>query len=257
MIALHGWLDNAASFDPLAPKLSDARVMAVDLAGHGLSDHRPAGAAYHLLDYVRDVIAIADALQWERFVLMGHSLGAAIASLVAGVIPKRVSRLALIEGLGPLTAAPEALPVQLAASVQDQMLAAQKARPVYANREALVTARRRAGDLSSASARILIQRGTQSYRGGWTWRSDARLRCRSPRLSEDQVEAFLRRIAAPTLLIFGENGLETQYAEMSRRSDWLSDVSVVRLPGGHHLHMQPTPALTDAINAFLAPALSR
>lgn len=57
VLALHGWLDNAASFARLAPLLPDWRIVALDLAGHGHSKHRPAGCRYHLMDYVFDVIA--------------------------------------------------------------------------------------------------------------------------------------------------------------------------------------------------------
>ena len=44
VIALHGWLDNANSFARLAPRLEGLRVIALDMAGHGHSGHRPPGA---------------------------------------------------------------------------------------------------------------------------------------------------------------------------------------------------------------------
>jgi pimeloyl-ACP methyl ester carboxylesterase len=100
-LALHGWLDNAASFDLLAPLLPRLRICALDLPGHGRSQHRPAGVVYHFVDYVADVLAAADALGWSRFILMGHSLGAGIATLVSAIAPERVSKAVLIEGLGP------------------------------------------------------------------------------------------------------------------------------------------------------------
>ena len=46
VIALHGWLDNANSFARLAPKLKGLRIIALDMAGHGHSGHRPPGAGY-------------------------------------------------------------------------------------------------------------------------------------------------------------------------------------------------------------------
>ena len=51
VIALHGWLDNANSFARLAPKLAGLRIVALDLAGHGHSGHRPAGAGYAPVSY--------------------------------------------------------------------------------------------------------------------------------------------------------------------------------------------------------------
>ena len=43
-----------------------------------------------------------DALEWQRTLLLGHSMGGAIATLVAVAAPERIARLALIEALGPL-----------------------------------------------------------------------------------------------------------------------------------------------------------
>jgi len=103
LLALHGWLDNAGSFAHLAPRLAARwRVIALDLPGHGHSSHLAAGASYHYVDYVQAVMAAADALELPRFSLLGHSLGAGIASLVAAARPERIKRLLLIEGLGPL-----------------------------------------------------------------------------------------------------------------------------------------------------------
>uniref|UniRef100_A0A8C2TD62 Serine hydrolase like 2 n=1 Tax=Coturnix japonica TaxID=93934 RepID=A0A8C2TD62_COTJA len=56
VLCLHGWLDNANTFDRLIPLLPrDCRYVAMDFSGHGLSSHRPAGSLYHFLDYVSDV----------------------------------------------------------------------------------------------------------------------------------------------------------------------------------------------------------
>ena len=65
-LALHGWADNAATFDALAPLLLQggaSAVVCIDAAGHGLSDHRP---LYHDSDAVLDAVRAADALGWTR-----------------------------------------------------------------------------------------------------------------------------------------------------------------------------------------------
>ncbi len=89
LLALHGWLDNAASFAPLATHLHGHRLIALELPGHGRSAHLPAGAFVHygMADYVAAVLAAADALELDTFDLLGHSLGAGIASLVAAAAP--------------------------------------------------------------------------------------------------------------------------------------------------------------------------
>lgn len=71
VLALHGWLDNANSFARLAPKLTGLRIVALDLAGHGYSGHRPIGAGYALWDYAHDVLQAADHLGGSAFPCWG------------------------------------------------------------------------------------------------------------------------------------------------------------------------------------------
>ncbi len=71
VIALHGWLDNAATFSRLAPRLQGLRIVALDLPGHGHSDHRPAGAGYNIWDYAHDVLQVAEQFGWQRFPCSG------------------------------------------------------------------------------------------------------------------------------------------------------------------------------------------
>src|SRR3954469_23206577 len=121
LLALHGWLDNAASFDRLAPLLcGDFHIVALDLPGHGRSAWRAPGAWYHYVDYLGDVLAAADALGWDRFGLLGHSLGGAIASMLAGVEGDRVERLLLIEALGPMSLAAEQTLAHLKRSLSER-----------------------------------------------------------------------------------------------------------------------------------------
>ena len=97
-IALHGYLDNANSFDMLAPALQGLRIFAMDFAGHGWSAHRREGETYSGLNDIRDVLAVADFLGWQSFNLIGHSMGAEIGSQLAGMFPERVNKLICIDG---------------------------------------------------------------------------------------------------------------------------------------------------------------
>src|SRR3546814_9100513 len=87
VLALHGWLDNAASFVPLAAEFerigTRVELVAPDLPGHGRSAHLPPGADYSFAGALHSVLDVADALGWERFALLGPSMGAGTASLLA------------------------------------------------------------------------------------------------------------------------------------------------------------------------------
>ncbi len=249
LLALHGWLDNANSFEPLA-RHDPGPLLSLDFAGHGLSDHRSPGAATHFVDHVRDVERVAATLNSETFDLVGHSMGAGVAVLFAATFPERVRRLVLIEGLGPPATPGAEAPARLREAIDGMHGMADKQTPVYTDFDDAVRARTRGfGGLSIESARLLCERGLESVDGGWTWRADPRLRLRSSlRLTEEQVEGFVRAIRAPTLLIVGEDGMGG--AAFDHRLAWLNQVEVARLSGPHHLHMEAPEALAERIRSF-------
>ena len=117
VLGLHGWLDNVATFAPLSPLLADLQIFAIDLPGHGLSEHRPSGVRYHLLDYVPAALESADALKLGEFILMGHSLGGAISGLFFAAMQERIRALVLLEALGPLSEPEDKAAIRLSDSL--------------------------------------------------------------------------------------------------------------------------------------------
>lgn len=255
LLALHGWLDNAASFDALAPHLAARfRVIALDLPGHGRSAHLPAGAHYHFVDYLDAALGAADALGLDRFRLLGHSLGAGVASLLAAAVPERIERLALIEGLGPIADDPTHTLARFRDAVARRRGAEDKRTRVFASVEEAVQARVRAGGLDAAQARPIVARGVKAVAGGHTWSSDPRLTLPTPlRHEEMQLRRVLAGIAAPTLLLLAEPA--TPYlptATMDARAACVADIRVQRMSGGHHLHLEHPRAVAEALLPFLA-----
>ena len=209
VIALHGWLDNAASFARLAPKLPGLRIVALDFAGHGHSDHRPAGGSYAIWDYAHDVLQVAEQFGWQRFSLLGHSMGAIVSVLLAGAMPERVKRLALIDGLIPYTGEADSAPQKLGEALKAQLALAGKSKPVYAEFSRAVEARMRGvGAVSREAAELLAQRGLMPVPGGYTWRTDSRLTLPSPiRLTYAHAMAFAQCLQCPASLVLAEQGM--------------------------------------------------
>lgn len=241
LLALHGWLDNAASFDRLAPLLAvRRRVIALDMPGHGRSAHLPERARrYHIVDQVDHVLEAADALGLGRFDLLGHSLGAGIASLTSAAAPARISKLLLVEGLGPLADDGS----QTLARWRDAHARreAQRRGPrVFASIDTAVDARVAAGGLDAAESRPIVERNLREVDGGYAWRSDPRLRLTTPlRIGESQLRHLLAGIEAPTLLLLAEPA--TPYlpsALMDARAARVAGIRVERIAGPHHLHIR-------------------
>jgi pimeloyl-ACP methyl ester carboxylesterase len=254
LLALHGWLDNAGSFDRLAPLLGNDRyVVALDLLGHGHSSHLPIGAWYHYVDYFDQIRATLDHFGWPRANLLGHSLGGTLASLFAALYPERVGELVLIEALGPLTTTlDDALPQLRRALDQRAAFADKRPLRIFPTLDSAIAARVSANDLSEPAARAIVERGVHAVDGGFVWSSDPRLTLVSPqRYTEAQVLAMLGGIRAPTLLMLADPA--TSYlptAMMNSRAGAVADIRLVRVSGHHHLHLEDAATVADAIRAF-------
>jgi pimeloyl-ACP methyl ester carboxylesterase len=247
-IALHGWLDNAGTFDGLAPLLPDLDLVCLDLPGHGHSYHRPQGTPYHFVDWVPEVFCAAGALGWEQFSLLGHSMGAGVASLVAGTFPDRISKLVLIEGIGPFASPDEEAPAQL----RKALLHRPSGKKLYYSTRQAAIERLSQRDLEPHSAESLAKRGLKNDEKGWYFHYAPEARAPSrQRLSESQVRAFLAEITCPSLLLVAEDGLKAPETYQERHK-FVRNIDKKELPGRHHLHLDDPASVAEPIKAFLA-----
>lgn len=254
LIALHGWLDNAASFVPLLPYLSGLDVLLLDLPGHGHSSHLPPGADYDQATHLHAALDAADALGWDDFALLGHSMGASIAALLAIAVPLRVQRLALVETLGPLVEAPQHTATRLRQAVAAARALPAKSLRVFPDLEVAVRARIQANGLEESSARLLVERGTRAVDGGHVWRSDPRLTLPSPaRPTEEQALDLLAAIACPLRLLYADPA-QPYFPDPLRhaRLSAVPHVQLTVLPGAHHLHMDQAQRVGEWLGDFFA-----
>lgn len=252
LLCLHGWLDNCHSFLPLAHELEDCNFVAVDLPGHGYSEHLSKGGAYEFYLYLIWLHELLDLLKLDRPILLGHSMGAAIASLYAGCYADSLRALVLIEGIGPMSGTEAEAPGAMKRYLEAWMLQKLLANTLYADWEAAVSARMKSGPLDRASAQLLAERSAELVPGGVRWRHDPRHKLPSRyAFSEAQVLAFMAKISCPSLLIEATQPALGLHPLAKARIAAIPGLRHERLEGGHHLHMEYPGAVAASMRRFL------
>lgn len=254
VLALHGWLDNAGSFERLAPALTGCRVIALDAAGHGASGDRSADSGYNIWQEIGDVLDVAAELGWTTFDLLGHSRGGAVATLFAGTFPERIENLMLLEGGLPIVGEAADAPRNLAKALTGARERRGRGGRVFASRDAAI-AERVDGftPVTTEAARILAKRSLRPVEGGWQWHADSRLKVPSElQLTRELLAPFLDRITARTICVLAE---ESPFADLALYRDLLmriAGIEVYRLPGRHHFHLEGQAGeIAALLNRFL------
>lgn len=255
VLALHGWLDNSASFSSLAQRLKNLHIVALDMAGHGQSEHRPGQMGYTLWDDINDVFAVADYLGWDRFALLGHSRGAIIGTLAAGTFPERFIALGLIEGLLPEATVTDDAPKQLASAIQGLRTQQKKIPSIYSDIKIAIKARERGMfPVSHLAAKALTERGVMMQAEGVSWSTDPRLLAPPMvKCSRAHLYSFVNNIRAPIKLLLAENGLPKLYTNYLQEVALFPHINGELLAGGHHLHMeQEVDLVAEKLNHFFS-----
>ena len=255
MLLLHGFLDTGRGWAFTAQGLlSSCRfLIALDWRGHGDSEWVGRGGYYHFFDYVRD---LEDCVEWlgggEGLTVVGHSMGAMALTLWAGATSKRVDRIILVEGLGPV-AHLDKVPHERINRWLSQMNAVKPNR-IFDDLDQ-VSQRLATLYLNVPSARIMkiAEWSTQESLAGFQWKYDPMHRTRSPAPVTEAVAVHLwKNISVPVMWI---GGAQSPWRGV-RLEKWLAHRPNLRrqlLPDvGHMIHYENPGALANAIRAFLA-----
>lgn len=271
VIAIHGWMDNSASFNAIAPLLAkqDAEVIALDLAGHGESGHRCQHGSYNIWDDLLDIVAVAEQLNWSSFTLLAHSRGAFVGVLLATAMPELINKLVMLDGIITIPSKAEEAPKQLGDYLKDQKNLYQRPSRVYASIDEAVNKRIEKISLSAAECKPLVERAlmrkigreigretdsSDASKEAWVWRHDQRISGSSAfRLTDQHQQAFLSALKTPALLIMAEQGL-FKWQEVQQKLTSYPDINLITHPGGHHMHMQSDhcDSIANYINEFTA-----
>lgn len=257
IVLLHGWMDTGDTFQFLVDCMQGERAfVAPDWRGFGRSAWEPHG--YWFPNYIADLDALLDVFTPDApATIVGHSMGANIASLYAGVRPERVAKLVNIEGFGLMRTQPEQ-----AAERYREWLDQLKSPPGFAG---YASSEQLAGFLARRNPRLAPDRAQfiarswteRSANGEWNIRSDPRHKVVNPVLyRREEAEACWSRITAPVLMLLaahseflgrlGEDGavdrLRTRFPEV--RIEIVGDA-------GHMMHHERPEEVARLIESFL------
>ncbi|MDN3701291.1 alpha/beta fold hydrolase [Vibrio artabrorum] len=259
VVFIHGWLDNAASFNQIMKQVAqsspNAHLVAIDLFGHGFSSHK-LGSYYPFHDYIDDLYQLVVKLSPNRLVLVGHSLGALIASCYSAAFPEKVSGLIQIEGHGPLSEAPQETVSRLRDGVLSRLRQRRKPSRPLASLEDAIKLRAHANQIDAELIapiveRGIVERGTVDQgivecENSWQWRCDPNLKCDSLyRMSQAHAEAIMAAIECPQLVILGSHGF--RYLQHNRYKSEHSPPQIEMVPGGHHCHLESPELVSELI----------
>ena len=238
-VGLHGWLDNANTFDRLAPLIPELNLVALDFAGHGLSTHRAEGVHYHPIYDIQEVLAVANELNWGQFNVIGHSMGASIASELAAMFPGRVRASVQIDGFLATGGVSAEERIEQARVAIEKILKPHHQARVFTDQQSMAKRVTEATDQTIEASSVLVARGHKQVEGGITWRSDPRIRYPTPlRHTRDQINLLLKDSTSPSLLIVAEQGDEWYQGEIVLAQEHHPNLQVERMRGPHHIHLE-------------------
>ncbi|KAI9561446.1 hypothetical protein GHT06_012403 [Daphnia sinensis] len=265
ILALHGWQDNAGTFDKLIPLLpSDLYVVCLDFCGHGLSSHYPKGMMYHYWDHIAHIRLVAEYFGWSRFSILGHSLGGIVGSMFTAISPSMVDKLVMIDIVKPISTPARFQPDKSAKAIESYIQVLKKLEqspPSYtyeAARERLVQANN--GSIDAEAAEVLMRRGTKRHEdGGYYFSRD--LRHVIPTVASytaEQHAEYAKRVHCPLLLITAKGGFI--YEDRSVIEDFIQiyrDVSKggfqhAHVDGTHHVHLVNPENIASIVGKFLS-----
>jgi pimeloyl-ACP methyl ester carboxylesterase len=230
VVLLHGWGADHTLFAPVAKLLRQQfRVVSLDFPGFGATPPPPGAWSVH--DYAEWVIAVLASLEIRAAHFVGHSFGGRVAISIASRHPGIVHKLVLTASAG--------IPPQRTLGYHLRVRRFKLARRLAASR-AVPAPLRRALEAQVAKA------GSTDYQ-----RAAGTVRESFVRVVNEDLRPYLPGIAAPTLLIWGDQDSDTPIADGRVMEQLIPDAAlIVFAGGGHYAYLEQAGRFCHIIETF-------
>jgi pimeloyl-ACP methyl ester carboxylesterase len=241
----------------------DHLAVAPDLRGYDTSSKPPAVDAYRISEFVEDVAGLADRLGHERFALVGHNWGGGVAWTFALTYPRRVERLVVINCPHPVVWDRElrANPAQQEALRFYSLFRSPKGEEVLSRENFAAMRRWFHGVLREEDMSVYMETWRQPgamtgmlnlYRAADVGPPDPdHGRLEGNGNYAPHLTSFV--VGVPTLVVWGETDPALLVSNLDGLEEYVPDLTVARLPGGHWLPEQHPTEVNRLIREFLAP----
>lgn len=267
LIALHGWQDNAGTWDNLIPLLPCTMpVLCIDLPGHGLSSHYPPGMQYYIFwDGITLLRRIVKHFKWRKVSLMGHSLGGALSFMYAASFPDEVDRIICIDIASPAVRPPS---VMVKATgwgidkiIEYEQLTEDKI-PCYGYDEMIdIVFDAHKGSISRENCRVMMKRGMSSVpahlkKKGYFFRRDPRLKVAVlAMMSIETALEYASKVKCKVLNIRAIPGQAWErldyYTKVLETLRGNADVQYEEVEGTHHVQLESPENIVNYIEDFV------
>ncbi len=233
VLLLHGWGGEASSFQPVFNWLADShKVYALDLPGFGESEVPP--EAWDTSDYAAFVLRFLEKLDIAKTHIIGHSFGGRIAIILSAEHPEKVDKLILVDSAGIKPRRPLKYYLRVGMAKTGKQL-------------------RKLGKQGTRLADAMSRRaGSRDYQAAGAMRATL------VKVVNQDLRALLPRIAASTLLIWGENDQDTPVAFGEIMEKEIPDAGLVVLEdAGHFSYLDRFPQFCRIVGSFLQIAAAQ
>lgn len=265
ILLVHGYSDNAGTFDTLIPLLpNEFSYLAIDFPGHGFSSHLPKGCFYHSIDLVGIIEEIRTYFKWQRISIIGHSMGSFVTFFYATLYSEHIDLVVALDTLKMQSFRP---------TTTERVYYFQTKRSIEANKHindqppeyTYDEMERRVHEgtqrsIDSDKAKYLVDRGSKPSTinpDKFHFTRDIRLKYMHPFYVDHKIGLeYIKKIRAPYLFIrsddqdFHDSEKNTREGvELFKKCN--KNFEFLKVNGTHHVHLNQPELMADKICKFL------